>query len=209
MSRGIEAHLARALRGEPCQVLGLGRRPRPLPVDEWLRDADSDDHALLQLCVGATLDIGCGPGRMTAALAASGRPVLGIDVVPEAVAEAVRRGGTALCRDVHQPLPGEGRWDSALLADGNIGIGGDPTGLLRRVRSLVASGGRVVVEVAAPGIRWFALDLRLDCGGSHSRPFPWAFVGADDIADMAAAAGLLTRAVRRVGSRWCALLEAS
>ena len=31
-----------------------------------------------------------------------------------------------LRRDLFAPLPGEGRWHHVLLADGNIGIGGDP-----------------------------------------------------------------------------------
>ena len=56
-------------------------------------------------------------------------------------------------RDVFGPLPGEGRWDTALLADGNIGIGGDPVALLARVRELLAPEGRVVVDLAAPGRR--------------------------------------------------------
>ena len=43
----------------------------------------------------------------------------------------MRRGGAALRRDVFAPLPGEGRWYTALLADGNVGIGGDPVALLQ------------------------------------------------------------------------------
>ncbi len=49
------------------------------------------------------------------------------------------------------PLPGEGRWGTALLADGNIGIGGDPVALLRRLREVLDPRGRIVVELAAPG----------------------------------------------------------
>ena len=36
------------------------------------------------------------------------------------------RGATVLQRDIFGPLPGEGRWGTALLFDGNVGIGGDP-----------------------------------------------------------------------------------
>lgn len=204
---GPERHFARALDGEPCEILGLGRGSMPLPVESWLREADEDDLAMLGHCTGPTLDVGCGPGRMTAALTDNGQVALGIDVVPEAVAEAIRRGGVALCRDVHDRLPGEGRWQCALLADGNIGIGGDPTGLLRRLRRVLGAAGRVVVEVAAPGVQSFALKLRLDCGGSRSRPFPWAFVGVDDIGAIATDADLLLRSTHTHGSRWCAVLE--
>ena len=41
-------------------------------------------------------------------------------------------GGPALVRSVFETLPGEGRWDTVLLMDGNIGIGGDPAALLGR-----------------------------------------------------------------------------
>ena len=61
------------------------------------------------------------------------------------------RGVPALRRDVFDRVPGEGRWHTVLLADGNIGIGGDPVRLLQRVRTLLATGGRVVVELGAPG----------------------------------------------------------
>jgi SAM-dependent methyltransferase len=208
VTRGVEEHFARALRGEPCVVVGLASEPAPLPVGEWLREVDADDEAMLAHCWGPTLDVGCGPGRMTAALAGTGQVVLGIDLVSDAVAETRSRGGVALRRDLFGPLPGEGRWECALLADGNVGIGGDPPALLRRIRSLLASGGRAVVEVAAPGVRAFSLTLRLEVDGSRSHPFPWAFVGADDIEDVASDAGLMTRSVHPHGERWCAVLEA-
>ena len=95
---------------------------------------------MLAHCVGPTLDVGCGPGRMSAHLAGRGRCVLGIDVVREAVDQTRARGVSALLRDVFAPLPGEGRWDTALLADGNIGIGGDPVALLRRVAHAARAG---------------------------------------------------------------------
>ena len=77
---------------------------------------------------------------------------LGIDVVHEAVGQTRARGAAALRRDIFGAVPGEGRWQTALLADGNVGIGGDPVALLRRLRRLLLPGGRVVVEVAPPGV---------------------------------------------------------
>ena len=56
----------------------------------------------------------------------AGQPALGIDISAEAVRQARRRGAPAMCRDVFEPVPGAGRWRTVLLADGNIGIGGDP-----------------------------------------------------------------------------------
>ena len=124
---------AAAMRGEPCTVHGLEDLPHRLPMTRWAARADAGDAAVLAHCTGPTLDIGCGPGRMSEHLAARGIGVLGIDIVPEAVEQTRARGASALHRDVFDHLPGEGRWVCALLADGNIGIGGDPVALLRRV----------------------------------------------------------------------------
>ena len=46
--------------------------------------------------------------------------------------------------------PTPGRWRSALLLDGNIGIGGRPARLLARIASLLAPGGAILVELAGP-----------------------------------------------------------
>jgi len=54
-------------------------------VRRWLRDADPVDLDLVGVCDGPTLDVGCGPGRLTVALAQQGTPALGIDICAEAV----------------------------------------------------------------------------------------------------------------------------
>ncbi|WP_235433815.1 class I SAM-dependent methyltransferase [Protofrankia coriariae] len=166
-----------------------GRRA-PLPVLTWRGGLAPGDASLLRRCAGPTLDVGCGPGRLAAFLARRGVPVLGIDVAPFAVRLARRAGAPALCRDVFGPLPGEGRWSTLLLADGNIGIGGDPGLLLGRAAELLAREGRVLVELGTdpePGRG----PVRLEGpDGRVSRPFPWAFVGPGEITRHAAAAGL-------------------
>lgn len=198
---------ANALRGQPCSVVGLGDAPLALPVHEWTREADEWDRELLSHCVGATLDIGCGPGRLTAALADRGHVVLGIDVVHEAVGQTRSRGVAALRRDVFDELPGEGRWRSALLADGNVGIGGDPVSLLRRVRQLLDPRGRVVVELAEPGTGNRSGWVTLECGEDVSRPFRWSVLGVDAIHSVASRAGFRVRSTQALGTRWCAVLE--
>lgn len=110
----------------------------PLDVERWCAHADPVDLDVLNRCEGAVLDVGCGPGRLVAELAARGRTALGIDVSETAVHHAVRLGGQALRRSVFDSLPGEGRWDTVLLMDGNVGIGGDPRALLDRVAGLLS-----------------------------------------------------------------------
>lgn len=180
---------------------------RTLDLEAWAQPADEEDLMLLSLCEGPTLDIGCGPGRLTAALAEHGHVVLGIDVVEDAVRRTRRRGGAALQRDVFDDLPGEGRWRTALLADGNVGIGGDPVALLRRVRTLLDPRGRVVVEVdpRERGVRhgWAVLVSR----GETGAPFRWSVVGIDAIGRIAARAGLAVAATYEHGHRRGAVLE--
>jgi len=192
---------SQALRGAPCTVVGLHDAEAPLPVTGWLRTADRTDRAVLRHCTGPTLDIGCGPGRMSERLVATGHVTLGIDIVPEAVAQTRARGALALRRSIFESLPGEGRWHTALLADGNIGIGGDPVALLARVRDVLAPGGRVVVDLAEPGtgLRLRVAHLRLV--DSTSGSFPWALVGPEALEYVASGAGLVVESLHRVGER--------
>lgn len=203
----FEVVFAHALRGEECHLVQADGVPLRVPVEDWTSPPDATDLALLGHCAGATLDIGCGPGRLTAELAARGHVVLGIDVVADAVGEARIRGGSALVRDVFGRVPGEGRWETALLADGNIGIGGDPAGLLTRARQLLDPRGRVVVEVAGPGIPTQTLRVRLQCSCARTRWFRWSVVGIDGLAALAAGAGLAVLGGHHHGPRWWAVLE--
>lgn len=160
-----------------------------LPVEQWLAVRPGDE-GILRRCVGPTLDVGCGPGRLVIELGARGMLALGIDVTPRAVALAARAGGSVLLRDVFSRVPGTGRWQTVVLADGNIGIGGDPETLLRRARGLLAATGHVVVEVEGPGVRSRRLSARLRTPNVRSDWFPWAIVGADALPSLAARAGL-------------------
>ncbi len=198
---------AQALTGEPCAVVGLHDEPHVIPMAQWTGEADRDDLAMLALCEGAVLDIGCGPGRLTSALARSGSVALGIDVVIEAVGQTRARGGSALVRDIFDELPGEGRWETALLADGNVGIGGNPVALLRRVREVIDPRGRVVVEVHPPGTATRTVTARLHCADLRSRPFQWSVIGVDDADDIARRAGLQVAAVEQLGERWAVVLQ--
>lgn len=195
-----------ASTGAPCVMLGIRNEPHLLPVEAWAHDADSSDEALLRHCTDPTLDVGCGPGRMAQALALRGLRVLGVDVVPEAVRQTRARGIAALHRDVFKTLPGEGRWACVLLADGNIGIGGDPLALLRRVTGLLRPGGRVVVDLAPLGEGLVVRVVRVESDSWQSEGFRWALVGADVIEELALAAGLRAESVHVHRGRWHAVL---
>lgn len=175
-----------------------------LEVDRWRAAPDHHETALLHRLVEPILDIGCGPGRVPRALAAAGRVVLGIDPAPSAATEASALGAPILRRSVFAPLPGEGRWATTLLLDGNVGIGGDPATLLRRCRELLRPGGHVIAEVAAPGVETAAVVVRVEHGAQAGPWFPWAVLGADAWGTTCAAAGLDHDGFELVGGRWVA-----
>lgn len=197
-----------ALQGHPCTVWEGDLAPQPLPTHTWRALAGEADRAVLAHCHGPTIDIGCGPGRMTEALALAGHAVLGIDVVPEAVRQTRSRGVPALRRSVFDRVPGEGRWETALLADGNIGIGGDPVSLLERAGELVAAHGRIVVDLAPWGTGVVTRHVRLETSRGRSGRFPWTAVGADAVQAVASAAGLGRATGYRLAERRWAVIEA-
>jgi len=197
-----------ALLGEPCRVVVDGDADgHRLSVARWQAGADPADVAMLDMCRGATVDVGCGPGRLTSELLARGVPAMGIDIVPEAVRQTRARGGLALERDVFALLPAEGRWGTALLADGNIGIGGDPVRLLRRIARIVSPDGRIVVELDRPGGGVRKHRVVLHVAGARTRPFPWAVVPADRVASVADLASLRVVELVEAGGRWFSALE--
>ncbi|TWE12262.1 class I SAM-dependent methyltransferase [Rudaeicoccus suwonensis] len=196
-----------ALRGEQCLLTDADGSSWALPVMEWQDTDNPDDDLLLGLCVGMTLDVGCGPGRLTAELGRRGHVALGIDVVPEAVEQSRGRGAIAMLRDVFAPVPGEGRWHTVLLADQNIGIGGDPVALLIRMGQILAYDGRVVVEVAAPSEPTRIGDVWLDCACGRSEPFRWATVSAVDLPAIAAEAGFDVTSRWNNDRKWVCMLE--
>jgi SAM-dependent methyltransferase len=201
--------LSRAGRGQPVRLTIRDDRDTEHRVDAagWCRSHLPGDRALLSRCAGPALDVGCGPGRLTSALNRLGHVALGIDVSAAAVRLARARGATALRRDVFAALPGHGRWRHLLLADGNIGIGGDPARLLRRCRHLLARDGRIHLELARPGTRSWSGAARIrDGDGPPSATFRWAVLAADDLAAVAEAAALRTLDAWTEADRWFATL---
>ncbi|GAA2795418.1 class I SAM-dependent methyltransferase [Saccharopolyspora taberi] len=194
--------------GADCTLVTSDGLARPMRTRRWSAPPGRADELLLNACTGPVLDIGCGPGRLVAAFADRGVPALGVDTSPVAVRLCRDRNAAALRRSVFDRLPGEGRWREALLIDGNIGIGGDPHRLLRRVRGLLRPGGRAWVEVDPPGTAPWRGSARLVRGNARGAAFGWAIVGADAIGELAAATGFGPAVVVERHSRWFALLTA-
>lgn len=188
---------ARALDGDPAELVRCDGGVVPLDVERWHAAAAGEDHWLLGRCRGSTIDLGCGPGRFIEALEARGVRALGVDLAPEAVAQCTSRGVSVLHADVFAPLPDEGTWAHALLADGNLGIGGDPVALLRRAASLIRATGSVIVELDAADPGLWRGHARLRSSHAIGRPFPWASAGAAALPRLAALAGLRTSVVYR------------
>jgi len=172
----------------------------------WCRDAIAGDAALLDRCTGPTLDVGCGPGRLAGALIGAGRPALGIDVSAAAVRLARRRGAIALRRDVFDPMPGTGRWQHLLLADGNIGIGGNPHRLLHRSRLLLAPGGRLHAELAPPGTPGWSGTATVQIPAGTGSPLRWACVPFDDLPVLATVTAMRILETWTEAGRWFATL---
>ncbi|MET1075637.1 MAG: class I SAM-dependent methyltransferase [Umezawaea sp.] len=197
------------LRGDRCWLdLGGGKRI-DMPISRWHDDADNADRVLVDACAGPTIDLGCGPGRLVAALVERGIVALGVDNSEVAISLTQSRGGPALHRDLFKPLPGEGRWSHVLLADGNIGIGGDPAALLRRARMLLHGRGTVLVEVDPPGCGLRRERARVGGEDSWGSWFDWAWLDPDALEAAARSAGFRVRWLVERSGRWFAELEQS
>ncbi|MBK3628143.1 methyltransferase domain-containing protein [Streptomyces sp. MBT49] len=175
----------------------------PLEVERWCARADPADLGILDRCEGTVLDVGCGPGRLVAELAARGRAVLGIDVSAAAVAHTLGLGGQALRRSVFDPLPGEGRWGTVLLIDGNVGIGGDPLALLRRTAALLVPGGLLIAETLPVDVdeRAEVEVVGLPQAPGTGRAFPWARLGTPALLGYAGREGWRTAGQWTAGGR--------
>jgi SAM-dependent methyltransferase len=201
--------------GHPSWISDTSGVRRPLPIGRWLGgEASTDDdlradEAILELCTGPTMDVGCGPGRFTAALADRGVPALGVDISATAVAMTTARGGRALHGDVFDPMPGCGEWSHVLLADGNIGIGGNPFRVLRRARQLLHPEGLVIAEIEALPSGVCREYRRWETDRCVGRWFPWAHVGSDAASGLAHSAGLHLVSAMELSGRFIVAMRVS
>ena len=162
-----------------------------MDVSRWNADADLADLTLLASVTGPVLDIGCGPGRMVRAALGLGLHALGLDVSAAAISMAGSLGGSYYQGSVFDSVPAEGIWQTALLVDGNIGIGGDIPALLARCRDLLAATGEIVVELDSDfDHEDHYTGQVVDSRGGTSDSFPWAEIGRGPLLDLLPQLGL-------------------
>ncbi len=167
-----------------------------LPVDRWFGAADAAEQRALDHAVGPALDVGCGPGRHLVALAERQVFALGLDISGAFLDVARGRGVNVLQRSVFERVPGVRRWRSALLFDGNIGIGGDPVALLLRIAALLRDDGRIVVETELHDGADDVVVVRAETADAVGPWFHWTTVGPQRLHAIATTIGL------RVVDRW-------
>lgn len=118
------------------------------------------------------LDVGCGPGRHSLALARRGIETHGVDLSPDFVALAQRAAeeedlpATFSVRDV-RTLDVDGEYDAVIcLCQGGFGLlgGHDDGAVVARLARAVRPGGRVALTAfsAAFAIRWLERDETFD-----------------------------------------------
>ena len=217
-----EQHGVRGMNAPPARVYAHGlERPhpayrlrlesgavRPVPFERWLGPVTADDLEILERAAGPVLDVGCGPGRHVRALAERGVLALGVDASSAAIKLARSRGASVFEGSVFDEIPGAGEWRSALLLDGNLGIGGRPEPLLRRVGALLREGGTILAEVDPPGGPTGRLRARLEGPDLVSRWFAWATVSADGVEEIVDAAGMRVHESFSHGERWFVEVQA-
>jgi SAM-dependent methyltransferase len=207
-SGGSEPY-ASALRRGTAEILYLeelrhNSEPKMVELDlgRWSSEADTIDYQLLASVRGPVLDVGCGPARMVRAACELGMRALGIDVSLAAVEIARASGVDVIQRSVFDSLPLEGKWQTVLLVDENIGIGGDATALLKRCSELISADGEIVVELHPDDNRDRTYTGRLvDARGAVSGTFPWAELGLNGLLERAATVGLAPRQSWSVAGR--------
>ena len=173
------------------------------------------DALALDQAGGRVLDVGAGSGRHALALEARGLEVVAIDVSPLCVALCRARGVRevrvfdVMALDSAEPL---GRFDTLLFGMQTIGVAGGvaPLGkLLTRLRACLAPGGRILVDSSDLFEAWDGdasdrspsrgeIVLSTRYRGWRGEPFPWIYLGEEDLSAIAREAGFGVEPLGRV-----------
>ena len=126
------------------------------------------------------LDLGCGDGVLTAAIAARGASVLGVDASPELLAAAQERGIETRLLDGHE-LPFLNEFDAVFSNAALHWMKRDPDAVVAGAFRALKSGGRFVAEMGGAGnvaaIRGGLHDSLARRGVDPAGVDPWYFPG--------------------------------
>ncbi|HYC04979.1 MAG TPA: class I SAM-dependent methyltransferase [Azospirillaceae bacterium] len=142
-------------------------------------------EAVLALRPARVLDLGCGEGWLTRALAPHVGTAVGVDLVPELVERARAQGGA----EYHVASYAELAADPARVGTGfdvivaNFALlDENPAPLLAALRRIAAPGGRLVIQTLHPGAvdgpyedGWRTETFTAFDGGADWKPMPWYF----------------------------------
>ena len=192
--------------------------PEPLPVGYFFRsyaEMPPWERLILEKSTGQILDVGAGAGSHALALQEAGKSVVAIDISPGA-AEVMNARGVkqALCADIWQ-FDRKG-FDTILFLMNGIGIAGRLdrlSALLSHTAGLLTPEGTIFVESADLAYMFEEEDgsVLLPMGENYygevryqlsyknhtGSPFPWLFVDADNLSDIARSCGLKTKIIYR------------
>lgn len=176
------------------------------PVGEFFRDPEafeSQDCLALELCQGRILDIGAGCGNHCLYLQAQGSAVCALDRSPVATWIMAQRGVECIYQADIFNFQGQ-MFDTLLMLMNGIGLVGSLTGLQRfldRCHRLLKPQGQILLDStelvvmgtdASPGGE---LRVSVEYGGQRGDPFPWLFVDADTLEQIATQQGWFTQVI--------------
>jgi SAM-dependent methyltransferase len=136
------------------------------------------------------LDLGCGTGVLTAAIAAAGATVVGVDASP-AMVEAARAVGVDAQVAHAETLPFEGAFD-AVFSNAMLHWTRDIDAVLRGVHRALRPDGRFVAELGGKGNVAGIVDAArgvLETQGIALPAAPWYFPSLDDMSEALRRAG--------------------
>jgi len=168
---------------------------------------DSLEEALLAFGTGKFLDIGCGAGRIIRFLTAQGHDVVGIDIDSKLVYLCRELTGQPIHLLSWEQMDVLGGFDTLLLCNRSLGIGGKIDGVKRLFNQCADSanhGGRLIFDsyqiMGTTGVLERMLQYKY-CG-QYSDPFPWIHISLDLAFQLLAETGWGIEKIIREGDRY-------